>query len=166
MKVFLLFVIFFCCLLIGFSIKTYFKKRKNFYDNSVKFCEKVLSDISFKNEKLQLIINNSIAEFNDEFYDALFNFNLYLSNKISKTSFQNWFNKKLYFLSSYEKSNFLNFIFSLGSQTKDEEIEKILNYKELLKSLKDEVNKKNRKYSGLYFKLFVVLGLTICIIFL
>ena len=74
--------------------------------------------------------------------------------------------KNFYYLNEFEKTQFLEFIYNLGSQTKDEEIEKINNYITEVIALKEESTNKKRVYGGLYLKLFVLLGFLFFIIFI
>lgn len=166
MKIFLLLLIFICCLIIGFLIKNYFIKRKEFYENLNIFCKNLSVNISFNNEKLKTIINNDINNYSKDFNEFLFVFDKYIKNNKSKIELKKDFENKLNFLSYDEKGILISFLFLLGTQTTEEEIVKINNFNEIINKSKEETIIKNKKYSSLYFKLFLFLGMLIFIIFI
>ncbi|MBQ3214362.1 MAG: hypothetical protein IJB10_05120 [Clostridia bacterium] len=166
MKIFLIIIIFLCCVLIGINIKSYFIKRKTFYQNLNFFCENLFNEISFNNQKLSIIVRNNFYNFNEDFNTILLSFEDFLLNKISKKDFEKSLNKNLYYLNKTEIKSLLNFLYSIGSQTKEEEIDKIKKFIKHINIPIKEENEKTKKYSTLYFKLFIVLGLAIAIIFI
>lgn len=166
MKFFLIIVVFLCCVLIGFFIKNHFLKRQRFFEDLIKFIEDIVNEISFKNEKLNLIVEKNLDIFCEPLNYSLNLFKNYLDNTMSANELKFALRTKLNFLNEEEIKLFVNFLFSLGGQTKDEEINKLLINKTKLITIYDEAKNKNGKYSSLYFKLFFVLGLTISILFL
>lgn len=166
MKILLIFVVFFCCVLIGILIKKYFVKRQNFFCDLHTFCENLSSDISYNNEKLSIIINKNLSLFNADI-NLLFNsFNNYLAGQITAQEFIKSFNQKFYYLTEKERSEVVNFFINLGSFAKEEELQKIFNFVNLINPIKKEVIEKNKKFSSLYFKLFLFLGIIFVIIFI
>lgn len=166
MKFLLLILIFICFVLIGILIKNYFLRCKIFYENLYMFCNVLNLEISFKNEKLNLIIKNNTNKFSDGFVEILKIFNDFLNNKLTKKNCEKQIVKKLNFLSNEEISLFLAFVFSLGEKSKEEELELILNFKKEIEERKQKSIFNNKRYSNLYFKLFLIVGLMIFIIFI
>lgn len=166
MKLFLILVVFFCCIIIGVLIKKYFVKRQNFFCDLHSFCENLSNDISYNNEKLNLIINKNISIFNSDINGVLILFDSFLLNKITEQEFKQSVNQKLNFLSEKERYEIINFFINMGKYAKEEELQKILNFVSLINPIKDEVTEKNKKFSSLYFKLFLFLGIIFVIIFI
>ncbi|MBQ9792608.1 MAG: hypothetical protein IJW32_02540 [Clostridia bacterium] len=166
MKIFLIIVIILCCVLIGINIKRYFLKRNQFYENLSIFCENLLNEICFNNQKLPLIIENNFGNFNEDFNKLLIFFNELLLDKISKEEFKKKIHKIFSYLNKNEINNFIKFLFSIGTQMKEEEIDKVKNFINFIKIPFNTEREKFKKYSNLYFKLFVALGLVFAIIFI
>ena len=166
MRLFLIIIVLFCSILIGIKIKNYFIKREKFFLEVVKLAEIISNEISYRSEKLILIIEKCFNNFDSSLNACLATFRDYLKNIISKQELKNKIKKELNFLNDDEVNLFFNFLFSLGEQTKEEEIINILNYKKRICNFYDDAKIKNNKYSNLYLKLFIVLGLTIGILFL
>lgn len=166
MKIFLIIIIILCCFLIGINIKKYFLKRKQFYENIYIFCENLLNEISFNNQKLSLIIKNNFDNFNEDFNKMLFLFNEAILDKISKEEFKKKTCKIFYYLNKNEFNNLTKFLFSIGTQTKEEETDKVKNFINFIKTPLNTESEKVKRYSNLYFKLFIALGLVFAIIFL
>lgn len=166
MKVLLLFVIFICCVLIGCSIKNFYKKRKNFFYDFKNFCDDLTNDISYKNEKLEIIVKNKISIYSDDFVLLL---NIFLKDIIDEHNikkFKENIFKQLNFLSKEELNFVTNFFINLGGFSKEEELFQINEIKKEIEKYKNEAFDNNKKFSNLYFKLFFILGLIIVIFFI
>lgn len=164
MKIFLLSIIFLCCVIIGVKIFNYYSKRKEFYNQLCIFCEKSKIFISYSQEKLGNIINFKNCDFKNDFYNFLLFYEKYLNNQISLEEFKNY--NELNFLSNEEKSEVLNFFSGLGNMTREEEIEKIeLSNIRFLNS-KNSAFDEHKKFSMLYVKLFIIIGFAFVIIFI
>ncbi len=166
MKLILIFTIFFCCVLIGILIKKYYAKRQNFFCDLQTFCENLLNDISYNNEKLNLIINKNLELFNSDINFLFCSFNNLLMGHISLQQFSKSLNQKFNYLTDKERQEVTNFFINLGSLAKEEELQKILNFIALITPMKNENTEKNKKFSSLYFKLFLFLGIIFVIIFI
>lgn len=131
------------------------------------FCQNIKTKISFSNEKLTLLIDEEISNCLDkEFLSFLKIFEGYVSKQISKEEFE----LELKMILNFLKQNEFNFIFSflknIGGFYQDEEIEQLTNFEIWLQErLKDTINF-NKKFLNVYFKLFIILGLMIFIIFI
>jgi len=165
-KNFLLAIVFLCVITIGVLIKNYYFKRQRFYISFSKFCENLIINILNNSDKLEKIILSNISYFESDF-SLLLNIYLdYLKNLINEDKFKEQTNKLLNFLKKNEKEDVINFFLLLGNQTQDEEILKIRNFVNNLANLKQECIEKNKKFANLYFKLFLIFGLMIVIIFI
>ncbi len=164
MKIILIIVVFICCVFIGLKISQYYKKRKKFFNSLCSYCDNLKISISYSQEKLNNITQKFIKEQQDEFAKLLKDFEFFIQNKISENEFRNC--KELYFLNKDEKEDIMCFFCSLGNMAKDEEIEKIeistLKFQNYYKKVSDDY----KKFSSLYLKLFIVIGLAVVIIFI
>lgn len=166
MKILLIIIVLVCCILIGILIRRYYSKRQNFYCDLHSFCQNLSNDISYNNEKLNLIINKNLQLFNSDINYLFTLFNIYLQGQISSSKFEKDINQKFNYLSEKEKQQIISFFINLGNLAKEEELQKISNFISLINPIKNEVTEKNKKFSSLYFKLFLFLGIIFVIIFI
>lgn len=167
MKIFLLCVILSCCILIGFKIKEYFKRRQNFYQNFCLFCERLQNKISYNNQKIKLILQEELEVVMDKDFKIFLLFYLdYNKNILSKEEFKQKLFKQFSFLNKDERQELFLFLVGFGRLSKEEELGNVSNYLLKFKKKLEESKIKNEKYSNLYFKLFLILGLTIFVIFI
>ena len=166
MKLFLILTIFFCCVLIGILIKKYYLKRQTFFNDLYLFTQNLSSDISYTSEKLLVILNKNMKLFNSDINFLFLNFSNYINNKISLEEFEKNVNKKFNYLQEKEKFELINFLVTLGNLAKEEELNKSTNFLNIVKSFKVEATEKNKKFSSLYFKLFLFLGITFVVVFI
>ena len=166
MKNFLILIILICCCLVGINIKKYFIKRKSFYENLLNFCENILNEINFNNQKLILIIENNLNKYDNDFNNFLVLYKNLLLDKLSKIRFENKIKNIFNYLKPNETTLFFNFLYSVGTQTKDEEVEKFNNFFRSLNSKVKFENENFKKYSNLYLKLLIALGLIFVIVFI
>lgn len=167
MKIFLLCIILCCCIFVGLKIKEHFARRQKFYYNFCAFCETIQTKISFDNAKINLIIIDEInLTTNKDFKVFLTSFLNYVTNEISETDLKDMFLENFLFLKNAEQQEYLAFITTFGSFSKDEELNNISNYLLRFKKRLEEIKSKNEKYSNLYLKLFIIFGLMFFIVFI
>ncbi len=166
MKLFLIITIFVCCVLIGILIKKYYKKRQNFFCDLSSFCENLTNDISYNSEKLDIIIDKNLKLFNSDINQLFCAFKQYINGNLSDDNFKDNLYKNLNFLHEKERIEIAKFFINLGAFAKDEELQKILNFSNLINPVKTDAIEKNKKFSSLYFKLFLFLGIVFVIIFI
>ena len=166
MKILLLFVVFTCCVVVGILIRKYYRKRKDFFLDFKRFCDDLINDISYKNEKIEIIIKNKIRLYNYDFAQVLNLFLQNILNNFDKDSFEKAVCKILNFLSEEEKKFLLEFFYNIGGLSKEEELIRTNEIKKEIDFLKNEALQKEKKFSNLYFKLFVILGLILIIFFI
>lgn len=162
-KILLLITIFVCCILIGIGIKNYYKRRKRFYSDLVFFCENCKIYISFAHTKLEEIVNRISCEVGQDFEKLLKNYLKYMTNQMDRQVFCD---SKINFLTPKERNEIINFLLKLGEFDKQEELERIDANRLVFEAIKDKVVQDCNKFSSLYLKLFVILGLTFVIIFI
>ena len=166
-KIFLLCVIFCCCVLVGLKIKEYLKRRLKFYKNFCSFCETLKNKISFSNDKIASILIEQLQETNDVDFKKFLKVYLdYIQSNISKLEFQKKLSREICFLNKDEQTEVFTFLFNLGSFSKDEEISTISNYLTKISVKIIDLNLKYVKFSNLYLKLFIILGLMLFVIFI
>ncbi len=166
MKNFLLIIVFICCVSIGVLIKNFYKKRKIFYCDLKLFCDNLINEISYNDEKLELILLKNTNLYNKDFTILLSNFHLFITNKINAKVFNENIKNNLYFLTENERKFIFNFFYKLGGLTKEEEIYRVNNLKHEVEKIKNETFEKYKKFSNLYLKLFIILGMVIVIFFI
>lgn len=167
MKIFLLIIVLFCCFLIGFKIKKYFDIRKKFFEDLIFFCQNIKNKISYQNQKLGLVIADELSfNYSKTFLVFLKVFESFVNQNINKDDLKMFFESKLPFLKEDEKEAIYNFLLKTGSLFQEEELEQISNFEKWAKSHLSIIEEFNKKFSNLYFKLFIILGAMIFIIFI
>ena len=164
MKIILVAIVFSCFLLIALGVRRYYNSRQNFYKDLTSFCSDLKLSIQSSNKKLITIIEESKEKYKGEFCLFLCHYEERLLNHISKDEF--YYLTRFEYLSLLERRQICSFFDELGRLTYDEEIEKIVNSERVFEEQKRVCSTEQTKYSSLYFKLFVVLGLLVCILFL
>ena len=93
-------------------------------------------------------------------------FESFVNQNINKDDLKMFFESKLPFLKEDEKEAIYNFLLKTGSLFQEEELEQISNFEKWAKSHLSIIEEFNKKFSNLYFKLFIILGAMIFIIFI
>ena len=166
MKNFVLVIVLLSCFLIGFYIKKYYELRKTTYKKLCFFIEKLINCISYNNEKLDVFVHNERIETQGNFEKFLKIYEDYLFHKIDEITFEKEIKKVFNFLKVYELIELSRFLISIGGKTREEEIKGLNNYLFNLKEKRTLEIENYNKFGKLYFKLFIILGLALFIIFL
>lgn len=167
MKIFLLIIVLICCILVAFKIKNYFKDRKVFFENLITFCQNIKNKISYQNEKLGLMIKDELnSNYDKGFLEFLKEFQKYINQDIDKNNLKIVLAKKLNFLKDNEIDALFNYILKIGNSFQEEEIEHIIYFEKWANHQLEKINSFNSRFASLYFKLFVILGILIFIIFI
>lgn len=164
MKIILLIIVFSCSLIIGILISKYFKRRQEFYLDLCSYFEITKLSISYSQSKLIEIISKNKAGFHTDFYLFLSHFEQFLLKNIETSEFKAY--DKLNFLDREEREEIFNFFSSLGEMAKEEEIERLEINNKKFSDKKDKSIFEYKKFSSLYLKLFIILGITFVIIFI
>lgn len=147
----------------GLLISKYFHTRQKFFRELCQFCENLNLKISYSKTKLEEIIKKEMQNASEEFALFLEQYLRFLMGEIAKEDF---FCVKTRFLSSEERDGVFNFFASLGEMAKEEEMEKISFHKKTFEKISGECDKSTKKFSSLYFKLCIVFGLFLVVIFI
>lgn len=124
-------------------------------------------DISFQNEKIIKIINSQIeAATNKNFFNFLIVIKSFFNLEFSKYELKEELVKKCSFLKINDVDKIYKFFVDLGECFQEDELNKINHFKNWLKIKTQELEDFNKKYATLYFKLFIILGAVLFIIFI
>ena len=164
MKIVLLITVFSCCLAVGIHISRYYKRRKVFYTDLCDFIDSTKLSISYSQSKLGEIVGKVKNSYNLDFKLFLSSFQKYLSGKITLDEFK--MSEELNFLSVSERFEVIDLFSVLGNMAKEEEMERLEKSSKKYEQIKEKVILDNKKFSGLYLKLFIVLGIAFVIIFI
>ena len=153
-----------CCFYVGFGIAGYYKKRESLFTELGIFCGKLKSDIKFSSKPLNEILSEIIPTLKSPLKNILQNF-LSMISRGEFTDFTN-VNKKInsIYLKSGEAEIIVQFLSSLGKSDCDSENETISAFEQRFNDFKSECFKEKKKYSSMYLKLSVLIGLFVCII--
>jgi len=158
-------VIIIACLYIGIGISSYYKKRENLFTEIGIFCNKLKSDINFSHKTVLEILSEITPTFKSPLRDILFQY----KKMIEKGEFTNFSNLKI-IKSAYLRQNeidmIVQFLSQLGKSDASNQSAIISSFENNFKIYKDECNLEKKKYSSLYIKLSLLIGVFICIILL
>jgi len=130
------------------------------------FCDYVINNISASNEKINIILDKNYNLYKRDFSRVLNFYKAYLKKEIQFDEFLVKTKSNLLFLDSEEKNNVISFFKNLGFLTKDEEIANITNKRIYWNAKLNYFVNTKKKNGELYFKLFIILGLVLFIIFI
>lgn len=153
-----------CCFYVGFGIADYYKKRENLFSELGIFCSKLKSDISFSSKPIQQILNEMIPTLKSPLKNILQQYRaMILGGQF--TDFNNINNK---ISSAYLKQNeieiIIQFLSQLGKSDCDNENATISAFERSFGEFKKECFLEKKKYSSMYIKLSLLIGLFVCII--
>lgn len=152
-----------CCFYIGFGVANFYKKRESLFTELGIFCGKLKSDIKFSSKPLKEILSEVIPTLKSPLKDIL---QKYLSMIVSGefTDFNN-VSKKIssVYLKDGEAEVIVQFLSMLGKSDCDNENETISAFEIRFNEFKNECFKDKKKYSSMYLKLSVLLGLFVCV---
>lgn len=154
-------IILFCLIVyVGYGIFCYYKKRQLFYDDLINFVNYLNTEISFLKTDLISIIDRSCNKYHKELNDLLCSYLLNLRKNNNK------FSANLKVLSNEENQTLSNFFNSIGRTNIEEQKVCIAHYKSRFSEQK-LISEEDKNKNGLtYFKLCIVVGLGVCIVFI
>ena len=164
MKILLLAAVFACCVLIGVGISAYYTKRVRFFRDSVKFCETMLSEVTFLHTKLGNLIKTNIERFNTPFRTVLEEFLKYLNHSVTVDDFIKTCETILVFLKPHERTVVSDFFRHLGEMDEEGESGNIKNYISEFRQTAENCEKDKSRFGGLFVKLGVAIGAVLVII--
>ncbi len=162
-KIFLLCVVLVCCISIGIKISKHYAIRERFYKDLCDYFKEYKLKVSYSKQKILEIIDTS-RNYGKEFSHFLMEYKRYITCEIDETLLTKC--NSLYFLNVEERKEVVDMFLSLGTMSKEEEMEKS-RAGEIINSEKyNKCKIEKSKFSSLYVKLFIILALFIFIIFI
>ena len=153
------------CSYMGFALSKYYINRKKFFVELNLFLNSMNLDISFNQEKLEILLEKNIQSINLKELKTLIN--NYLSCLKQKQSVEG---EKLFdgitLLKKGEKEYLLNFFKGLGRFDCENQAKEFEKYFKVIESSIEETSKEAYKYSSLYIKLGIIFGLFLSLILL
>lgn len=142
--------------LVGYYLGEKFRKRKNFYNELVKFLDFIEPQISFFHTKLSDLFNEFDSK-NKTFKQFLVETQAYLNNKSNNLTC-------LDFLTNTEREDVLRLVNVIANLDLENTSKSILSFKTLFKEKATTESLEAKTKIGLYQKLSLFLGLAIAII--
>lgn len=152
MKIFFILILIGTFCYIGYSIMSYFKNRKSFFNDLVSFCKSYISEIKFSKENISKIIEKFYTSYKMPFKNFLLHYN------------QNKLIMKSNFLNNHELCEIKNFFDQLGSKDINGELLHINNYLTTFEKFSQSASQDLDKKGKLYFKLILILGALLLLI--
>ena len=143
---------------VGYGILSYYKKRKQFYQDLIDFINYLNTEIAFLKTDLISIIDKNCNKYHNELNELLL---LYLTN--IKAGKQN-FDANIKVLSKEENLELNNFFNSLGKTNIEEQKVCIAHYKSRFCEQKQKSEEDVNKNGIVAFKLCIVVGIGVCIV--
>ena len=157
-KIICLILLFILIVYVGYGILSYYKKRRQFYEDLINFVNYLNTEIAFLKTDLISLVENNCDKYHREMNCALQNYLKIL--KYGKGVVQN----KISILKDDENLELDNFFNSLGKTNLQEQQVCIAHYKERFSQQKLATEQEIDKKGSVYFKLCIVLGLGVCIV--
>lgn len=164
MKILLLAAVFVCPVMIGVGISAYFSKRSKFYLDLIKFCEIMLSEITFLHTKLGDLVKANIDRFSSTLKTVLKEFEEYLNHSKTIDDFIKTCETQLVFLRPDERAVIVDFFRHLGEMDEEGESGNIKNYISEFKRIAENCEKDKSRFGGLFVKLGIAAGVVLVII--
>ncbi len=164
MKWIVLAVMFCLSVMVGIMFSAKYKKRELFYSALIMFAQKLDVEISFSRERLKNLINNMDEKTKKNLFGLDKNFLTYLDGK-EELSMEKLF-KNCPVLKNDEKETVFLFFKSLGRSDALGQSKEIQNF---IKRFDENLSKcasENKKYGSLCFKLGIIVGLFMIVVFI
>lgn len=162
-KILLILTIVALIIFISCAFYTYYKRRKNYYQNICDFCFYICSQIGYLKTDLIQLIQQKTSSYQKEFNYTLNAFKNSLVSKKYQKEFENSL-KTISILSQSEIEEIINFFNNLGKTNQSEQLSLIETYKQnfenRLKNANDEISKKGI----VNLKLGILLAVTVFVI--
>ncbi|MCL2177415.1 MAG: stage III sporulation protein AB [Firmicutes bacterium] len=167
-RLFIVIIIVILCGYSGYAFGNFYRRRKKFLDMLVLFCKFAKNEINFSHSYISNIIekfvkNNQASSV--EFASFLLDFKELLA--ANNTEFDKLANSSnVQILTSEEIDNLIQFLNALGKSDVFTQLTTIDNFLETFKVYRDDAEAEHKKWTSLYFKLGILLGLAIGVIFI
>ena len=149
-KIICLIVLCVAFVLLARGVRDYYAKRKNFSLDMLNLIKTISSEISFLKKDIKLICTNNSFGLADEMINQY-----YRDNKVC-----------INYLSAHENQLLLDFMNSLGKQNVQGELGNLEYYKLKFEKFSSECESKYNTHGVLIYKLIMLAGLLLCIVFI
>ena len=163
MKYFLIAILFGICLFVGFLVSNKYRQRSAFFKALVLVCQKLNVEISFSRERLKNLVGSFDQQTKKSLCGLTDNY-LALIDKETPLDKESLF-KNIKFLKEDEKDIIFLFFRSLGRSDVDSQSKELSNFEKRFEDLVTTSAEENKKYGKLSFKLGVMAGLLVVILF-
>ncbi len=159
MKIILCCVLMVACTYLGFVVANNLKQKRKFWEDMVRFCEFLASNIGFGQRKIDEIV----SEYKDICScDCQRLLTTYIDGK---SGVDLLYDMQENFFEREEEKLLQEFFSVLGELDVYNELVKIENYKARFSKKFDYYLEKNNKYAPLTVKLSIIFGIVVCIVF-
>lgn len=163
MKYFLIVFLFGVCLFVGYLVSSKYRQRSTFFKSLVIICQKLNVEISFSRERVKTLLSSFDEQTKKNLCGLTDNY-LALIDKESPLDKESLF-KNIKFLKEDEKDLIFLFFRSLGRSDVDSQSKELSNFEKRFEDLVTTSAEENKKYGKLSFKLGVMAGLLVVILF-
>ncbi len=162
MKIFLLFLLFSICVLVGYMFSLKYKKRQKFFSSLIMFAEKLDVEINYSRDRLKKLIEEFDANSKKHLLGVDDNYINYLQGDDELTGEKLF--KNVSILKPSEKDLIYLFFKNLGRSDVENQTKEIKNYVKRFEQQSQVCDTENKKYGSLCTKLGIIVGLFVIVI--
>lgn len=162
MTIILIVIIIVCFALIGFKLSSYYVNRKKFFGSLVLMLSNLEADVVFSRDKLANILKKNVEVCaSRELCDLCQNIIFAIENKqaITEKMFDD-----VKILKNDERQLLYKFFSSLGRYDVIAQSKEIKTYQISINSYSTQAQEDCKKYSGLFIKLGIIVGILVCLL--
>ena len=162
MTIILIVIIIFCFGLIGFKLSSYYINRKKFFSSLVLMLSNIEADVVFSRDKLANILRKNIQVCASNDLRTLCEKIIFaIDNKeiITLEAFE-----QIKILRNDERQLLYKFFSSLGRYDAFAQSKEIKTYQLAINDYNKEAQEECKKYSGLFVKLGIIIGILVCLL--
>ncbi len=162
MTIILIVIIIFCFALIGFKFSSYYINRKKFFSSLVLMMSNMEADVVFSRDKLSNILKKNIEICASKDLASL------CQNIVSTIENKQTVDSKMFenikILKADEKQLLYKFFSSLGRYDVLAQSKEIKSYQTAIVGMNVKAEEECKKYSSLFIKLGIIMGLLVCLL--
>jgi len=142
----------------GFRIRRGYKQRRDFFQDLVRFCDHLSTEINFSKNTVEQVIRRYIDTYSPEFAEVLLKYSHLVASKadITQDSLRQFIGRE----------DVADFFFELGKHSSFEELEKTKSARLRFESHLTKARDKLSKEASIYFKICIILGVSAVILLL
>jgi len=140
----------------AFRIRRGYKQRLDFFQDLVRFCDHLTTEIAFSKNCVEQVIRRYIDTYNPGFAEVLLKYSHLVAGKsdITQESLRQFI----------DRDDVADFFFELGKHSSSEELEKIKSARLRFESHLTKARDKLSKEASVYFKICIILGVGVVIL--